>query len=77
MGYKLFQDGECKVCGKQTEETCDHCNLYICEDHEHSIEVENCMYPFKLCPDCYKKYLRGKVKIKKFRYGKSPVQTSL
>ena len=77
MGYKLFSDGNCKVCGKHTEEFCDHCLLYVCEDHENMVEVENAMFPYKLCPDCYKKFLQGKAKIMKFRYGKSPVQTAL
>lgn len=33
MGNKYLTQGPCEVCGRITHDFCDHCGVFVCEDH--------------------------------------------
>lgn len=33
MGNTYLKQGECVECGRITHDYCDHCGVFVCEDH--------------------------------------------
>ncbi len=52
MGYKLFGDGNCYLCGKHTEHHCDGCGRYVCNEHARFGHPEKTEHRFIWCASC-------------------------
>ena len=55
MGFRQYDDGECKVCGHYTNKFCDACNRYICDEHAIKKPIENSSKSHFYCKECYEK----------------------
>ena len=69
MSFTFQKDGRCHVCGQQTNDQCDACERFICDDHRYY--KGNYRRGKKIfCKDCFEKgaeHIKHKKDINKFR----------